>query len=388
MTDRISKLQRWLDLLAYLGGRRFPVTADDLMVAIPAYARRIEEGDSRAHATVRRMFERDKEELRELGIPIETVPASAEAGGGGAKGYRLPDRDLYLPVLKVIAGREGAEGAPSRPPGAVELREEEARLALDALRKVSRVPGHPFARDGRTALAKLTFDLDPAAFPAADTVVLPPYGARADPDVLRELREAVTARRRLRFVYRSIGRDEVTDREVEPRGLLFRHGRWYLVAHDATRDGERLFRISRIGAIGSGESTGGPPDFDAPEDFDPAAYLGREAWELGDEDDEPLTARVRFRFPASVSVDRRAAGELVRRTSDGSTVREFTVRNPNAFVRWILPFGGGAEILEPESLRRELRTVARGVVRSHRAPTPPPATTDRRTRPTRTPEDR
>ena len=69
MTEKITKLQRWLDLIAFLIGRRYPVSVDQIMEAVPAYA----EGrgdDPTAVESVRRMFERDKKELRDLGIPI------------------------------------------------------------------------------------------------------------------------------------------------------------------------------------------------------------------------------------------------------------------------------------------------------------------------------
>jgi predicted DNA-binding transcriptional regulator YafY len=62
----ITKTQRWLDLLAYLVGRRLPVAVDELMERLPAYARQPNPD------TARRTFERDKDELRKAGIPIET----------------------------------------------------------------------------------------------------------------------------------------------------------------------------------------------------------------------------------------------------------------------------------------------------------------------------
>jgi proteasome accessory factor B len=67
-----SKTQRWLDLLAVLVGRRVPVTVDQIMEQVPAYRDRWETGDQRTRASVGRMFERDKDELRSMGIPLET----------------------------------------------------------------------------------------------------------------------------------------------------------------------------------------------------------------------------------------------------------------------------------------------------------------------------
>src|SRR5690606_37264678 len=73
MATRITKLQRWLDVIAFLVARRLPVSVDEIMEAIPAYASRWTEGSDKDRDSVRRTFERDKEELRRAGIPIESV---------------------------------------------------------------------------------------------------------------------------------------------------------------------------------------------------------------------------------------------------------------------------------------------------------------------------
>ena len=80
MPENISKVQRWLDLIAYLVGRHFPVPVEELMERLPAYARDFRGGDETARASVRRKFERDKDELRDAGIPIETVPEQVLQG--------------------------------------------------------------------------------------------------------------------------------------------------------------------------------------------------------------------------------------------------------------------------------------------------------------------
>jgi hypothetical protein len=59
-----TKLQRWLDLIAYLVGRRLPVAVEELMEKVPAYAEKWNTGEDTPRATRRRTFERDKEELR------------------------------------------------------------------------------------------------------------------------------------------------------------------------------------------------------------------------------------------------------------------------------------------------------------------------------------
>ena len=73
MADRITKTQRWIDLISFLVARRFPVTQEQIFESIPWYARRFDPDDARGRESLRRTFERDKEELRRAGIPIETV---------------------------------------------------------------------------------------------------------------------------------------------------------------------------------------------------------------------------------------------------------------------------------------------------------------------------
>lgn len=72
-TSSPTKLQRWLDLIAYLVARRLLVAGDELLSQIPAYAAGWESADPRAQESARRKFERDKDELRAQGIPIRTV---------------------------------------------------------------------------------------------------------------------------------------------------------------------------------------------------------------------------------------------------------------------------------------------------------------------------
>ena len=99
MPENISKVQRWLDLITYLIGHHFPVPVEELMERLPAYARG---GDETARASVRRKFERDKDELRDLGIPLETVIYSINYGAEQAQGYRISRSDFYLPYLKLL----------------------------------------------------------------------------------------------------------------------------------------------------------------------------------------------------------------------------------------------------------------------------------------------
>ncbi|MGH7462457.1 MAG: hypothetical protein ACREMA_15710, partial [Longimicrobiales bacterium] len=149
MASKPTKLQRQLDLIAYLVVRRWPVAVEELMQKIPGYAANWNRGDEKGEDAARRTFERDKDDLRDCGIPLRTVKYSVE--GEDREGYEIRRRDFYLPYLKLVTGK--ADTSPQYPAkhreARVEISEEDAPLALEALRRVASVPSFPFPDDAR-----------------------------------------------------------------------------------------------------------------------------------------------------------------------------------------------------------------------------------------------
>lgn len=359
-----TKLQRWLDLIAFLVGRRLPVAYDELMRGVAAYALEYDNEDARARESLRRKFERDKQELRDFGIPIRTVTYAINYGVDEIEGYQLDRRDFYLPYLRLVEDLAAPQPASfgRGPRTTVNLAAADAPLALEALRRVSDIPSFPLALEARSAFRKLAFDIDPDAFRTGSPVLfIEKPGAAELAARLRLLSQSLLARKRVRFSYHGIYRDQVTDRDVAPYGLLFQHGNWYLVGDDALRNDVRVFRIGRMDALVV--NRGQRPDYEVPADFSLAAYVDREAWELGDE--EPLEARVRFTFPLSLWAERNGRGELVESLGDGSQVRAFPLQQVGPFLRWLLSLEGEAEVLEPPELRQEYRELARSVAQAH-----------------------
>jgi predicted DNA-binding transcriptional regulator YafY len=371
MGDAPTKLQRWLDIIAYLVGRRLPVSADELLRNVPAYAHRWASGDAKTRESVRRSFERDKDELRRLGIPIRTVRYSTPDEPDVQDGYRIDRRDFYLPYLALVRDVTGRKSFPERARHAeVEVAEDDAPLALEALRRVADVPGFPLAREARSAFRKLAFDLEPRAFSdAAPVLFIERPGAAELGQRLRVLADALLARKRVTFRYHGIYRDSESVRTVAAYALLFQHGHWYLVGHDALRDGVRVFRVGRMDDIAAATSSPGTPDYEVPDDFSTDAFVGREAWELGDADDATITARVRFRFPLSLWAERNGHGRLEERSADGAAVRSFEVQQVNPFLRWVLSLEVDAAIVDPPELRAALRDMARDIAAAHRTGT-------------------
>lgn len=372
MTESISKTQRWLDLIAFLIGHRLPVSVERIMESVPSYAAGWRSEDETARASARRKFERDKDELRELGIPIETVPYSIE--GERQEGYRLRRRDFYLPYLRIV-GEAGEEPAGGGPPGAaaetLELTADEAAAALDALGRVSELSSFPFRREARSAFRKLALDLPPETLRPGPLLYLDRGDSAGDPGALRSLADALRDRKRVRFTYHGIYRDETTERQVAPYGLFFQGGHWYLAGHDDAREDLRVFRLSRLEKLEVNARKPRTPDYEVPPEFRLEEVARRDAWELGSPDEPTVEARVLFRFPLSLWADRNRYGRRVHEREDGAVIRVFEVRQVNPFLRWLLTFEGEAELLSPPELREALRELAVDVAARYEPPAAP-----------------
>jgi predicted DNA-binding transcriptional regulator YafY len=250
--------------------------------------------------------------------------------------------------------------------GAVfDISEDEAGAALDGLREVASVPAFPLARAARSAFRKLAFDLEPDALGESPVNYVGDPEEDATRAVMRVLAVALQRRKTVTFLYRAITTDREEPREVHPYGLLFQHGRWYLIGHDVARDDVRMFRASRMTDVAANAKAPGTPDYALPSDFSIEDYSGRKAWELGEEERGTVEATVRFRFPRSLWADRNGHGTLIEEDSDGAQRRRFTVHRRDPFLRWVLSLAGDARVEGPDDLRAEFRALAARVVALH-----------------------
>lgn len=361
--ERITKTQRWLDLLSFLLGRRFPATVEEIFEAVPAYRRAVEGGSRSSRESVRRMFERDKDELRTAGIPIESERLTVSYGTESADGYRLRARDFYLPRVRVGAGSDEHRSGRFPLVQPFKVAAEDLEVTLAALREAADIPDSPFAADTRSALRKLSFDLDPVVM---DSPVLR-VGGSATPDLqvaTELLSDALLRRKRVTFSYHSPVRERPTDRDVAAYGLMFERGAWYLVGHDALRDDIRVFRVDRMKNPILNRKRPGTADYEIPTGFSLAAYRDRRAWQFGD-GDESVRVRVRFTHPLCLWVDRNGFGNLEESGELDGAVRSFEVHGADPFIDWVLGFAGRAEILDPPDFVSRLRGRAEAVRAAH-----------------------
>ena len=342
-----AKLQRWIDLLAALLSRSFPTPFEELRRDVPAYT--ATELDS-----LMRMFERDKDELRAFGVPIETVTL----GDPPQTGYRLRRQDFYLPFL-ALAGSGRAPARAAVPPdgyralGRLAFEPDELAVVAAAAARVRALGDPLLSADVDDAMRKLAFDLPPdTPRPDSDEHVL---AETVDEKTFAALGRAVLDRKIVSFNYHAMSADEIKRREVEPYGLAFLGARWYLVARDRQHGKLRSYRLSRMASVKPNRARAQSADYDIPATFSLEGHArSPDAWHLGE--DAIIEAVVEFRGSSGAVRQGMKLGAAVR-GSPGQ--RRFQVRRPDTFARWILAFGGDAIPVEPPALVDRFHAIAR-----------------------------
>lgn len=342
------KIQRWIDLMAALLNHHGTQTFDDLAKHVPAY-------QSGNPDSIKRTFERDKDELRELGIPIETIGADGDADTA----YRLKSKEFYLPYLALVSER-GLE-KPSRVDkfgyralGELTFDSEELAAVADAAVRVGQLGDPDLAANAQSAMRKLAFDLpiDSSLAAAEHTVIRQPR-AVADPAILRALSKALVARKRVTIRYASMSSDRSDDRAVEPYGLFFMGSHWYLAARDVTAGKLKNFRVSRIAEAKVNGAKAATADYEIPAGFSLREHAqSHHSWELGEGDSMQAIVEVRGTSGAAVS-----ATQLGDRVAGKPSQRRFTVRRPDVFARWCLSFAGEVVPVSPPEIVIEYRRV-------------------------------
>ena len=361
----MAKLQRWVDLLAALLRRHAPVSLEEMKADVPEYL-----GASNL-AALRRMFERDKVELREFGIPIVTVSDEA----GEVIGYQLRRDAFYLPYLTLMQGatrkasprRVDRYGYRALPELAMEADELDA--VVEAARRVQQLGDPTLATLARSAVRKLAFDMPvdvgvrEARVLADEPVVAFAVAARQPaPDIIQVLDEALRQRKRVTIHYHSIGSDTQGGREVSPFGLFFLGSHWYLAAQEDAAGPVKNFRVSRISDATVNTKRPGTPDFTIPATFDLKAHAtSRQAWELGDAGS--IEALVDFRGASGPTIAAQRLGEPV---PGAPTQRRFRVRRVEPFTRWLLSFAGEVVPVSPVEVTVAYQELARGALAAAR----------------------
>lgn len=310
----MAKLDRLLNLTAALLDTSVPLTAEQIRERVPDYP----DGDTAFH----RAFERDKDDLRVLGIPLETVtvthleqPKSAYTIDQEA--YALPDPGLTpeeLAALHMASTSALLEGYESEDLEFA-FRKLGGTIAAAEVDSAAGESDAPTGSDSQGPLAKI---------PVSPT--------------LTSLFQAMLERREVSFDY--LGKP----RRLRPYRLQFERGHWYLSGHDLDRDDQRSFRLDRI----EGEVTSGPPrSFERPES--PRGVSTR-PWEIGEGPAVPVKVLI-DREPARATLGDYPELSVVETSPAGSLVVELSVNNPRGLWNFMVNLLDRAEILDPPEMR-------------------------------------
>lgn len=312
----MSKLERLLKLLAVLLDTTVPLTADDLRQRIGGYPDNT--------ASFRRAFERDKDDLRKLGVVI-SVERVADTGTAVRVAEAGAMIDAYIVHREDYAGQD---------PG-LEPDELAALHLAAAMVRVDNLSDEAFWKlgGGDRADAEQVGGSMPAA------------------DVAGQFHTAITERRTTTFTYHEV------KRVLEPSRISFVQGNWYVSGFDQTRGATRVFRIDRIqDAIALGQ----------PNSYERQPARGPETirtWELGDE--ASIEATVQIDAAAALWATLHLRDDEIERSADGSVRVTLQVRNRGNFRDWVLSFLDAAVILSPDELRSDMVNWLDDVAKAH-----------------------
>ncbi len=325
-----ARAERLVNLVLCLLSTRQFLSAERIRTTVPGYAA------AASDDAFFRMFERDKAELRELGVPLETGRNSTF---DTSDGYRIARRDYELGEIELAPDEATAVALASRLWDSPEL----AGAARGALLKLRAA--------GVEVDAEAEADVQPRVRAAE-----PAFGP-----LLAAVREghAVT------FTHRRHPGDAAQRRHVEPWGVVSWRGRWYLVGHDRDRDAVRCFRLSRIGPDVTAVGPRGAVR--RPEGVDLLATVRTSAG-------RPVAiGTARLWLAAGRAQALRRAATVRERQPDGDVV-DLEVVHLESAARWIAGHGPDVVVLGPPELRaavlRRWEAVASGCVAMPAAATP------------------
>ncbi len=301
------KTERLLNLVICLLATRRHLTVDQIREAVPQYA------ETASEEAFRRMFERDKEELRDLGIPLGT---GTDSVWDDEAGYRIARRDYELPEVSLEADEAAAVGLAVRTWSTATL-------------------------SGSASLALLKLRAAGVPVDASPVPTLEPRVEASEP-AFPVLLEAVRDRRVVHFAYRGAGAVDAAERRVEPWGVVSWRGRWYLVGQDLDRADPRVFRLSRV--VGEPRASGPAGAVQVPDGLDLVATVAGHAGGAPERD-----ARVRV-APGRAGDLRREATAVEPRPGGWD---ELTVPYADAerLAESVVGYGADVVVVDPPEVR-------------------------------------
>ena len=299
------------------------LSKDSILATVRGYREDLESGVSRA--TIERRFERDKDLIRDLGIPIETLSPPDGESDNKLTLYRIPKTDYDLP-------------------DEWELSSQDVRLLNVAAAVWREGSLSSEARVTHLKLASLGIQMDEPLIG-----FLPVITAR-DP-ALDALRRAIDEGVQVRFDYLTPGDTTPKTRTVSPWGIVMHEGRWHLLSLESTGQ-QRTFLLRRM--------VSQVTTLDEPADTAPEGAVEAMTAELDD---------LYWSQQAIVWVEpgSQAELELVHRAGSTRSAAGVTVHytDAKALASELAGFGPQVRVEAPDELRNFHRDVLEHVAAAH-----------------------
>ncbi|WP_217132178.1 helix-turn-helix transcriptional regulator [Leucobacter chinensis] len=299
-------------------------TKQALLSTVYGYAESYRRGGD--NASLERKFERDKDQLRDLGIPLETFTPYDSSGNNQETHYRIRKQVLQIPDTLTFSDDE------LRMLNAAALVWQEGSLSVESRRAIMK-------------LGSLSGPL------VNEPVTVGPVLTIAEPSVAG-VREAMVAGRDIAFMYRKPG-EAGKQRTVAPLRLHRADRRWHLIAYDHDRDDYRTFLLSRI----VGEVTILPNSFDEALG-EGASAVERELAELEASREATLVVT-----PGS-RADHALSARAVRRDEATGSLTLNTL-DYVALAEELIGYGADVSVVEPSDLIEHVQRLASAVATLH-----------------------
>lgn len=330
MADK--KVERQLNLISYLLTETALLSINRIFENVSGYI------SDKDHETKRRMFERDKADLKEIGFNIQYREEDVFQDGG----YFLDKKDVFLPDTHFTP----------------EERFIISRLVCASLKE----SGFPLYDCLSSAAQKLGFFTEHMHIDASFSRIGPFFlhtDSLQDRKVLLDILDAISMRKSIKVNYKTSYRKEAQQRTISPYVVILRSSYWYIIGFCHLRNEIRVFRIDRMISPVRFNKTPGRKEFEIPEDFKTEDYFS-EKWDFSSDDGKD----------AVVKFTKEIAEKIEKVLPDGSTVSHlkngdidvvFKSVDINRFGWWISTFGHHAFAIKPKDFRKTVHSRMKAV---------------------------